>query len=87
MFNQGKDYSNMNSNELMLEILKELDEVKRYVANVYANTDNEISEIRDLARRIDQQVKESDRQIDKIEGFERSLTEIKSQLKSIERKV
>ena len=76
----------MSTPEVLELVMKELDEIKRYVANVYASTDTEISEIRDTTRKIESQLRQTDSQIDKIERFERTLNDIKSSLRSIERK-
>ena len=87
MFSNGKDYSSMKVNEILRDVVEELDAIKRYAANTYANTDTEVAEIRDTVRRIDIQLRETDSQIDRIERFERTLNEIKSSLKQIERKL
>lgn len=77
----------MNEKELLLFLVKEIDEIKRYVANTHVNTDTEVSEIRDTVKKIDLQLNETDRQIDRIERFEREINDMKSLLRNIERKV
>lgn len=87
MFSTSKDYSGMKASDILVDVLQELDEIKRYVANTYQNTDTEIREIRDTVKRIDVQLRETDSQIDRIERFERLLNDVKSSLKQIERKL
>lgn len=77
----------MDTKSLLLELVSELDDVKRYVANTYEKTDTEIEEIRQLCRNIDKQLNETDRQIDKIERFDRDINEMKSMMKQIEKKM
>ena len=73
--------------ELLIEVSKQLEEVKRYSAGVWEKVDTEITEIRDLCRRIERQLNETDRQVDKIENFERQLSEIRSSVQRMERKI
>lgn len=87
VFRQNDNYENMSEKELLIKLIKDLDEVKRYVANIHVNTDTEVKETRDMVRRIESQVKETDRQVDKIERFERDMNDIKGTLRNIERKV
>jgi len=87
MFSTSKDYSNMRPGEVLVDVMEELDAIKRYVANTYENTDTEIREIRDVCKKIDSQLRETDSQIDRIERFERTLNDIKSSLKQLERKI
>ena len=72
---------------MLAKVLSELDEIKRYVASTYSNTDNEISEIKSMCQKISRKLTETDAQVDKIEGFQRTLTDIRSSLKSMERKI
>ncbi len=83
----GSDKQPKSNSEMLQEILQEIDAIKRYTGNTYANTDNEVSEIKSLCTKIEAKMSEMDRQIDKIEGFERGIDEIRSTLKSLERKV
>lgn len=76
----------MQNKDLLLLLLKEVDEVKRYAANVYSKTDTEIAEIRDTCNKIERQLNETDRQVDRIERFERELQEMKGMLRKMERK-
>ncbi len=77
----------MGAQEILIDVMVELDVIKRYVANTHTNTDTEINEIRDIARRLEVKLKETDRQIDKIEQYERQLMDMKTTLKAIEKKV
>ena len=77
----------MDNKELLIELLNEVDEVKRYVANIHVNTDNEVKEIHELVKRMDRQIQENDRQIDRIERFEKTLNELRSSMRQIEKKV
>ena len=87
MFSASKDYSTMKTQDILKDVVEELDAIKRYAANTYANTDTEISEMMSIMKRVEIQLRETDNQIDRIERFERTLNEIKSSLKQIERKV
>ena len=87
MFSANKDYTQMKPGDILVDVMEELGEIKRYVANTFANTDTEIHEIRDIVKRIEVQLRETDNQIDKIERFERTMNDLKSALKQIERKL
>ncbi len=87
MFSTQKDYNGMKASEILIDVMEELDAIKRYVANIYEKTDTEVAEIRDIVKRIESQTRETDRQVDKIENFERTLNDIKSMLKRLERKM
>ncbi len=87
MFSQNKDYSSMKVQDILVDVMEEMDAIKRYVANIYQNTDNEVHEIHSMVKRIEMQLRETDNQIDKIERYERTLNEVKSSLKQIEKKV
>lgn len=87
MFGQSKNFEEMTEKELMLHLISEVDEVKRYAANVHMNTDTEVAETKDLLKRVDRQLTETDRQVDKIEQFEREITDIRNLLRNIERKL
>lgn len=87
MFSTSKDYSQMQPAEILVDVMEELDEIKRYVANTYANTDTEIHEIKETVKKIDNQLRETDSQIDRIERFERVMNDLKSSMKQIERKL
>ncbi len=43
---------NMSEVEMLHKIMQELDEIKRYVATTYANTDTEISEIKGMCQKL-----------------------------------
>lgn len=73
--------------EMLQTVLKELDEIKRYVGSVYGNTDNEIGDITSMMKRIESKLNETDRQIDRIEAFERQLSEIRASVQRMERKI
>ena len=77
----------MDSKDLLIELLGEVDQVKRYVANIHVNTDNEIKEIHNMMKRMERQLQETDNQIDKIERFERTMNDIKSSMKQIQKKM
>ncbi|MEM9227365.1 MAG: hypothetical protein AAGA45_05300 [Verrucomicrobiota bacterium] len=77
----------MSEKDLLQEVLKDLDEIKRYVANVYSNTDTEVGDIKSTVEKIERQLNETDRQVDRIETFERKLNDMHSTLKNLERKV
>ena len=77
----------MTEAEMLAKILTELDEIKRYVASTYANTDNEVAEIRSTVQKVERKMNQTDAQIDKIERFERGINEIRGSLKSMERKI
>ena len=66
---------------------REIDEIKRYVAATYERVDNEINEIRDACKRIESHVSQTDRQVDKIEAFERSINDIKAAVQRMDRKI
>lgn len=85
--NNSNNYENMDTKEMLALALNELDEIKRYSANVYKNTDSEVGETRDIVRKLEAKLQEMDRQIDRIERFERELNEIKSILKSMDRRI
>jgi len=85
--NQQKDPNQMSAGDKHTLVMQQLDEIKRYVAGIYAKVDTEIDDIRKIVDRIDNQVRESDRQIDKIEQFDRNLRTIENSVKEIERKV
>ena len=90
MFNNGQQ--NQQSNNLSAgdrhdAVMQQLDEIKRYVAGIFQNVDTEINEIRDTLRRIEAEVKDNDRQLDKIENFDRQLKNIESNLRNVERKI
>ena len=87
MFSANKDYTQMKPGDILVDVMEELDEIKRYVANTFANTDTEIHEIRDIVKRIEVQLRETDNQIDKIERFGRTMNDLKHPLKQIERKL
>lgn len=83
----GNQQPQFTSREEMLQfIIQELDEIKRYVAGTYQNVDTEIQEIRDTLRRIEQEVKDNDRQLDKMERYEQTLRNIENTVRKIERK-
>ena len=81
------NYDSMGTKEMLALVLRELDEIKRYAANTYNNTDSEVGETRDIARKLESKIHEMDRQIDRIERFDRELNEIKSILKSMDRRI
>lgn len=85
MFSSKKDYSQMKPNEILMDVMEELDAIKRYVANTYQNTDTEIHEIRDTIKRVETQLRETDSQIDRIERFERTINELRNSISSVER--
>ncbi len=85
--NNGKSYENMSTSELLMQLLADVDEIKRYTANTYNNTDSEVSEIRDTVRKIEMKLSETDRQVDRIERFEREISEMKGILKNMERRI
>ena len=87
MFPTNKKPDEMTEKELLLYLVKEVDEVKRYTANTHVNTDSEIDEIRTIVRKIETQLNETDRQVDRIERFEREISDVKSTLRQIERKL
>lgn len=87
MFSTQKDYQNMDNKQLLLELISEMDEVKRYVANIHQNTDSEVGEMHQMMKQMERQLKETDDQIDKIERFERTMNDIKSSLKQLEKKI
>lgn len=87
MFSTQKNPDEMSEKELILQLMQEVDEVKRYAANTYQAVDGEIKEILDYIRKVERQVSETDMQVDKIERFERDLNKLESLLKSIERKI
>ena len=87
MFSSNKDYSNVDTKDMIIELLKEVDEVKRYVANIHVNTDNEVNEMMTIMKKMERQLSETDRQIDRMERYERTLNEIKSSIKQLEKKV
>lgn len=76
-----------SNKEILTQVLKELDEIKRYVATTYQNTDNEVGEIRDLARRIERKLSEMDSQVDRIERFERDISTMATSIRNMERKM
>ena len=53
MFSPKKDYSNMKANEILIDVMEELDAIKRYVANIYANTDKEVADIYKMLQRVE----------------------------------
>lgn len=73
--------------EMLGKIILELDEIKRYAGGTYAKTDNEISELLALCRRIEAKLNETDRQIDRIEAYERQLSEIRVSLQRLEKRI
>jgi len=85
--NQQKDPNQMSAGDKHILVMQQLDEIKRYVAGIYAKVDTEIDDIRKIIDRIETTVRESDRQIDKIEQFERTIRNIENTVKEIERKV
>lgn len=72
---------------LLEQVLRELDEIKRYSASTYAAVDNEMKEVHTMVRQVESKLSEIDRQIDKIEQFDGKLNELRSSLQKIERKV
>lgn len=87
MLGNAQNINDMTNRDLLIQIINELDEVKRYSANTYDRVDSEVKEMLDKINSIERQIKETDRQVDNIERFERTLNDIRSQLKQIERKV
>ena len=68
-------------------IMKEIDEIKRYVAGIYDKVDSEIEEIRALVREIDRNVRDNDRQLDKMERYEQTIKNIENMCRNMERKI
>lgn len=68
------------------KVMTELDQIKRYVAGIYQNVDTEINEMRDLLRRLETQIKDNDRQLDRMESYEKILRNIESKLKQLEKR-
>ena len=83
MINQ---FSN-NQTDPMQQILKELDEIKRYVAATYDRVDTEIQEIQSHLRVVEREINNTDRQLLKIENFDRHLNKIEGSLRNIERRI
>lgn len=73
--------------EMLTKIMQELDEIKRYVAGTYASVDTEIGEIREAVKQINAKVHETDRQVDRIEQYDRQLSEIRAAVQRMERKI
>lgn len=73
--------------QMLAQVMKELDEIKRYAGGTYGNTDTEIGDIRETLIRIEKKLNETDRQVDKIEQFERSINDIRAAVKRMERKI
>ncbi len=69
------------------KILKELDEIKRVVAATYHSVDNEIQEIKNHLSSIEREIRDNDRQLDRIETFERTLKSIEGSTRNLERRV
>ncbi len=88
MFNQSEPLSPQQIEEdKHSALLRELGEIKKYAIAIHQTVDTEINEIRATLQRIERQQIENDRQIDKIEQFERTFRNVESQLKTIERKI
>jgi hypothetical protein len=87
IFSQNKPDDEMTERELLMKLLLEVDEVKRYAANAYANTDTEMAEVRDLVKRMEPSIRQFETQLNKIERFERDLNDLESLIKTIERKI
>jgi len=73
--------------ELLTKVIQELDEIKRYSGGTYEKVDTEIAEIRAMCQRIESKINETDRQVDRIESFERQISEIRASVQRMERKI
>lgn len=72
---------------LLQQVLRELDEIKRYSAGSYDKVDNEVDQSMATIKNIEQKIQDLDRRLDRIEAFERRLNEIHDLCRNIERKV
>lgn len=85
--NASQQRKNLSGDEKHQQVMEMLDEIKRYSAGIYQNVDNEIKEIQDTLRRLESQIKENDRQIDRIEQFHKDISRIEGAIKNLERKI
>ena len=83
----SQNYDNMTEKELLIKLMSEVDEVKRYSAATYGNVDKEINEIRDTVKTILKEVKDNDRQLDRMERHEKVLDTIERSCRNIERRI
>lgn len=84
---KGDQLASMSEKDILIRLVNELDEVKRYSAATYASVDKEINEIRDNIKTIMKEVKDNDRQLDKMENYERKLNSIEQSCRNIEKRV
>ena len=84
---QQQDPNNMSAADKHTAVMRELDDIKKYAAGTYSKVDTEIDDIRKIVDRLDKLMRENDAQIDRIEQFERTLRNIESTVRDIQRKV
>ncbi len=85
--NNQKDPNNMSASDKHTAVMQQLDEIKRYVGGTYSKVDTEIDDIKRIVDRLDKLMRENDKQINRIEQFERTIRNIESTVRDIQRKV
>ena len=68
------------------QILRELAEIKKYVHATYRNVDTEIQDLKNHLNLLEREIRDNDRQLDRIETFERILKNIEGSVRNLERR-
>ncbi len=69
------------------QVLRELDEIKRYVANIWEKVDGEINEILNSIKAVEKEVKDNDRQLDRMEMWDKKIQNMENMIRNLDRKV
>jgi len=85
--NNQTDSNQMSAADNHDQVMKQLDEIKRYAAGIFSKVDTEIDDIRKMLERVERQVRDNDQQISRIEQASQQIRNIESTVREIERKV
>jgi predicted RNase H-like nuclease (RuvC/YqgF family) len=85
--NQQQDSNQMSAGEKHDATMQQLDEIKRYAAGIFSKVDSEIDDIRVMVDRLDKQLRESAQQLQKMEQLDRTIRNVESAIKNLERKI